>query len=76
VPNSTADIVHRLHEIAFQAPLDGELAMLPKQVKLMDISADEALARHPLVSKMNTEKAFLDNLFAAGREAAGLVLTA
>jgi NTE family protein len=74
VPNSTADIVHRLHEIAFQAPLDAEIALLPKQVALVDISADAALARHPLTSKMNTEKAFLDNLFAAGREAAGIVL--
>jgi NTE family protein len=76
VPNSTADIVHRLHEIAFQAPLDGELALLPKQVRLLDISADAALARHPLTSKMNTEKNFLDNLFIAGREAAGIVLSA
>jgi NTE family protein len=73
VPNSTADIVHRLHEIAFQAPLDAELALLPKQVRLRDISADAALAAHPLTSKMNTEKSFLENLFAAGRQAAGLV---
>ncbi len=73
VPNSTADIVHRLHEIAFQAPLDAELLALPKAVRLHDISADDALARHPLISKMNTEKSFLDTLFAAGREAAGLV---
>ena len=71
VPNSTADIVHRLHEIAFQAPLDAELLALPKGVLLQDISADAALARHPLISKMNTEKAFLDVLFAAGWEAAG-----
>ena len=76
VPNSTADIVHRLHEIAFQAPLDAEVALLPKQVRLLDISADAALARHPLTSKMNTEKNFLDNLFIAGREAAGIVLSA
>ncbi|HQT46419.1 MAG TPA: patatin-like phospholipase family protein [Acidocella sp.] len=76
VPNTTADIVHRLHEIAFQAPLDAELALLPKQVRLVDISADAALARHPLISKMNTEKAFLENLFDAGREAAGVVSAA
>jgi NTE family protein len=43
-------------------------------VKFLDISADTALARHPLTSKMNTEKNFLDNLFQAGREMAGLVL--
>jgi NTE family protein len=73
LPRSTADIVHRLHEIAFQAPLDAELALLPKQVQLLDISADAALARHPLTSKMNTEKAFLEDLFVAGREAAGSV---
>jgi NTE family protein len=76
VPNSTADIVHRLHEIAFQAPLDAEIALLPKQVTLLDVAADAALAQHPLTSKMNTEKAFLDNLFAAGREAAKIVLAA
>jgi NTE family protein len=76
VPSSTADIVHRLHEIAFQAPLDAELALLPKQIRLLDICADAALARHPLTSKMNTDKGFLDNLFTAGREAAGLVLAA
>jgi NTE family protein len=76
VPNSTADIVHRLHEIAFQAPLDAELASLPKAVRLIDISADAALARHPLISKMNTERAFLDGLFTAGREAAGMAKAA
>ncbi len=76
VPSSTADIVHRLHEIAFQAPLDAELALLPRQVQLTDISADTALARHPLTSKMNTERAFLDILFAAGREAGGLTQAA
>lgn len=76
VPNTTADIVHRLHEIAFQAPLDSELALLPKQVRLLDISADAALMPHPLTSKMNTEKSFLDILFTAGREAAGTVLAA
>jgi NTE family protein len=76
VPNSTADIVHRLHEIAFQAPLDAELLALPKQIALVDICADAALARHPLVSKMNTEKAFLDLLFTAGRQAADMSLAA
>lgn len=76
VPSSTADIVHRLHEIAFQAPLDAELASLPKSVKLVDISADTALAAHPLVSKMNTEREFLNRLFKAGREAAALTVPA
>jgi NTE family protein len=70
VPNSTADIVHRLHEIAFQAPLDAELAMLPESVRLHDISADAALSAHPLISKMNTEREFLAKLFNAGRQAA------
>lgn len=74
VPNSTADIVHRLHEIAFQAPLAAELSMLPRKVKLLDISADEALSRYPLTSKMNTDRPFLEALFAAGREAAGAAL--
>jgi NTE family protein len=75
VPNSTADIVHRLHEIAFQAPLDAELSMLPKSVRLTDVSADAALSRHPLISKMNTEREFLNKLFQAGRLAAGLAMT-
>jgi NTE family protein len=76
VPGTTADILHRLHEIAFQAPLDAELALLPRQTRLLDISADAALSRHPLTSKMNTERAFLDNLFAAGRAAAAALAVA
>jgi NTE family protein len=76
VPHSTADIVHRLHEIAFQAPLDAALLALPKSVILKDISADAALAAHPLISKMNTERPFLNLLFAAGREAASPALAA
>jgi NTE family protein len=74
VPSSTADIVHRLHEIAFQAPLEAELSLLPRHTKLLDIPADAALAHHPLTSKMNTEKGFLDDLFAAGRAAAETAL--
>ncbi len=74
VPSSTADIVHRLHEIAFQAPLDAELSLLPRHTKLLEISADDALGRHPLSSKTNTDKGFLDNLFAAGRLAADAAL--
>jgi NTE family protein len=76
VPNSTADIVHRLHEIAFQAPLDAELKSLPASVVLRDVSADAALAAHPLISKMNTEREFLNGLFKAGREAAAISLAA
>jgi NTE family protein len=76
VPSSTADILHRLHEIAFQAPLDAELALLPQHTRLLDISADAALSQHPLTSKMNMERAFLDDLFTAGREAAASVTVA
>jgi NTE family protein len=76
VPNSTADIVHRLHEIAFQAPLDAELKSLPHGVMLRDISADAALAAHPLISKMNTEREFLHSLFKAGRAAAAMSMAA
>jgi NTE family protein len=76
LPNSTPDIVHRLHEIAFQAPLDAELKMLPSSVQFTDISADSALARHPLISKMNTDRGFLDTLFTAGRDAVGLAKAA
>ncbi|MDE1907316.1 MAG: patatin-like phospholipase family protein [Rhodospirillales bacterium] len=76
VPSSTADIVHRLHEIAFQAPLSAELSMLPRQIKLLDICADEALGRHPLSSKLNTDRVFIEQLFAAGRKAAATALQA
>jgi NTE family protein len=76
VPATTADIVHRLHEIAFQAPLDAELTTLPKTVRLQDICADAALAAHPLISKMNTEREFLNRLFKAGREAAAVSIIA
>lgn len=75
IPTTTADIVHRLHEIAFQAPLAAELSMLPPNVKLIDISADEALGQHPLNSKLNTDRAFLEELFVAGRKAACGLLT-
>lgn len=76
VPSSTADIVHRLHEIAFQAPLAAELALLPRQVRLLDISADDALAQHPLNSKLNTDRPFLETLFSAGRKAAARAMQA
>jgi NTE family protein len=76
VPSTTADIVHRLHEIAFQAPLDAALDALPRGVLLRDISADAALAAHPLVSKMNTERDFLNTLFKAGRDAVALTAPA
>ncbi len=76
VPSSTADIVHRLHEIAFQAPLEAELSLLPRQVRLLDIAADEALAQHPLNSKLNTDRPFLEALFTAGRKAATSALQA
>jgi NTE family protein len=75
VPTSTADIVHRLHEIAFQAPLDAELALLPQSIRLQEVPA-EVLSEHPLTSKMNTEREFLQQLFRAGQQAAGLTMTA
>jgi NTE family protein len=75
VPSTTADIVHRLHEIAFQAPLEAELLALPAAVTLVDIGA-ESLAAHALTSKLSTDKAFLDALFAAGREEAGRLVAA
>jgi NTE family protein len=56
--------------------LDAELLALPKSIRLQDISADAALAAHPLISKMNTEREFLNTLFAAGRQAAGISMTA
>ena len=70
VPTATADIVHRLHEIAFQAPLAAELSMLPPSLEVLDIPADEALAQHPLNSTLNTDRRFVEGLFAAGRKEA------
>lgn len=74
IPTATADIVHRLHEIAFQAPLAAELSMLPAKIELLDISADKALGHHPLNSKLNTDRPFLESLFKAGRQAASELL--
>jgi NTE family protein len=56
--------------------LDAELALLPRHTQLLDISADAALSQHPLTSKMNVERSFLDNLFAVGRAAASSVTVA
>lgn len=70
VPTATANIVHRLHEIAYQAPLAAELSMLPAEIELIDIPADEALADHPLNSTLNTDRRFVESLFAAGRQEA------
>ena len=74
IPTATADIVHRLHEIAFQAPLEAELSLLPPHIELLDISADNALSHHPLNSKLNTDRPFLEGLFKAGRKAASGLL--
>jgi NTE family protein len=63
-----------LQEIAFQAPLEAELSMLPRHTRLRDVPADQVLSKYPLVSKMNIERGFLENLFTAGREAAKAVL--
>lgn len=74
VPTATANIVHRLHEIAYQAPLAAELSMLPAEIELIDIPADEALADHPLNSTLNTDRRFVEGLFAAGRKEAARLL--
>lgn len=73
VPTATANIVHRLHEIAYQAPLAAELSMLPPTIELIDIPADDALSHHPLNSTLNTDRRFIEGLFAAGRKEAARI---
>ncbi|MDE2005996.1 MAG: patatin-like phospholipase family protein [Rhodospirillales bacterium] len=70
LPSGQAEIANRLTEIAGQNLLAAELAALPAGVRVIEIAADAALADLPVSSKFNGEAAFLDQLFAAGREAA------
>ena len=71
VPSTPTEIINRLNEIACQNVLLAELAALPPEVRLRAYDADDALLHLPISSKFNGEEAFLSELFAAGRQAAG-----
>jgi NTE family protein len=76
LPGSQADIANRLTEIAGQNLLAAELAALPPGVQVREIDADAALTDLPVSSKFNGEAAFLAELFAAGKAAAGRAVAA
>ncbi|MDD2861263.1 MAG: patatin-like phospholipase family protein [Acidiphilium sp.] len=69
VPAQQNDILNRVQEIAFQTAIDAECAMLPASLDFIEYAADDALAGLPPESRANTDRAFLDRLFAAGRAA-------
>lgn len=69
VPEKPAEIHNRIQELAVQTAVEAELSILPAQTHLMEYNADTALADLPPASRLNTEKAFLDRLFLAGRAA-------
>ena len=69
VPEKPTEILNRIQELAFQTAVEAELSMLPAQTHLIEYNADAALAGLPPASRLNTERAFLDRLFLAGRAA-------
>jgi NTE family protein len=69
VPEKPAEIHNRIQELAVQTAVEAELSILPAQTHLIEYNADTALADLPPASRLNTEKAFLDRLFLAGRAA-------
>lgn len=70
VPDTQAEILNRLNEIACQNVLEAELAVLPAGISLDNYDASEALVDLPISSKFNPEPDFLGQLFKAGRAAA------
>jgi NTE family protein len=70
IPGQPNDILNRVQEIAFQTAIDAECAMLPPGLDFIEYKADDALAGLAPESRGNTDRAFLDRLFAAGRAAA------
>jgi NTE family protein len=70
IPGQPNDILNRVQEIAFQTAIDAECAMLPPDLDFIEYKADDALAGLAPESRGNTDRAFLDRLFAAGRAAA------
>ncbi len=69
-PETPAEILNRVNEIACLGVLEAEMAALPPGVRVTDYEADTALAGLPLSSKYAVDSAFLARLFAAGRAAA------
>jgi NTE family protein len=70
VPNSPAEILNRVNEIACNSVLEAELAALPAKLPVEIYDADAALAGLPLSSKYLADGGFLNRLFDAGRAAA------
>ena len=71
VPQTPAEILNRVNEIACNTMLHAELDALPASVRVVEHDADAALAELPLSSKYNADGAALQRLFAAGRAAVG-----
>lgn len=76
MPGTPSEITNRLTEIACQGVLDAELASVPGEVAIESFEADTALCGLPPSSKFNGEAAFLEQLFHAGRDAAGCAILA
>ncbi|HWA49813.1 MAG TPA: patatin-like phospholipase family protein [Dongiaceae bacterium] len=86
VPTSARDILNRINEMTFNASLVREMAGIATITSLVEsgalnddrytavrfhqISAEEELAKYGPLSKMNTERAFLEHLHRLGYETA------
>lgn len=69
LPQSQAEIINRLNEIACHNVLQAELALMPPQCRVRIFDADDALGHLPLSSKFRADRSVLRALFAAGRAA-------
>jgi NTE family protein len=70
-PVTPGDILNRLNEIACHGVLQAELAALPPGVRVLSCNGDDVLGSLHISSKFNGDGAFLEELFGAGRAAAG-----
>ena len=86
VPTSARDILNRINEMTFNASLVREMAGIATITSLVEsgalnddrytavrfhqISAEEELAKYGALSKMNTERSFLEHLHRLGYETA------
>jgi NTE family protein len=70
VPNTPAEIMNRLNELACAGVLEAELAQLPETTRLRTYEADAVLSALPVSSRFNGDADFLEKLFDAGRDAA------
>ncbi len=69
-PQGGAEIMNRLNEIASNAILQAELALVPASVRLRVFDADAALRDLPAAAKFRADPGVIRFLFAAGRAAA------